>query len=75
MNFFVVGPPVTYMTCTTENSDGIVKPLRPGGVLAKGTPTVKSVDDIWIKSKATNIEIDVIVTVSRWRDGSAVGKV
>ena len=41
----------------------------------KRTPTVKSVDDVWIRSKATNKEIDVTVTASRWRDGGAVGKV
>ena len=41
----------------------------------KGTPTVKSVDDVWIRSKATSIEIDVTVTMSRWRDGGVVGKV
>ena len=62
------------MTCTTENSDETVKPLRPGGA-GQRTSTVKSVDDIWIRSKATNIEIDVTVTVSRWRDGGVVGKV
>ena len=42
---------------------------------AKGTLTVKSVDDVWIRSKATNKEIDVTMTASRWHDGGAVGKV
>ena len=49
--------------------------LEAGGVPAKGTPTVKSVDDMRIRSKATNKELDVTLTVSRWRDGGAVGKV
>ena len=42
---------------------------------AKGTPTVKSIDDEWIRSKATNKELDFTLTVIRWRDGGAVGKV
>ena len=44
-------------------------------MLAKGTPTVKSVDEVRIRSKATNKELDVTLTASRWRDGGAVGKV
>ena len=63
------------MTCTTENSDGTIKPLRSGGVPAKGTSIVRSVDDVWIRSKATSIKIDVTVTVIRWHDGGKVCKV
>ena len=44
-------------------------------MLAKGTLTVKSVDEVKIRSKATDKELDVTLTASRWRDGSAVGKV
>ena len=36
---------------------------------------VKLVGDVWIRSKITNIEIDVTVTMSRWRDGGVVDKV
>ena len=42
---------------------------------AKETPKVKSVNDIWIRSKVTSMEIDVTMTVSRWRDGGVVSKV
>ncbi|KAL5554251.1 hypothetical protein UlMin_041652 [Ulmus minor] len=35
----------------------------------------KSVDDVWIRSKVTSMEIDVTVTVSRWRNEGVVGKV
>ena len=41
----------------------------------KETPTVKSVGEVKIKSKTTNKELYVTLTVSRWRDGGAVGKV
>ena len=44
-------------------------------VPAKGTPTVKSVGEVRIRSKATNKELDFTLTVSRWRDGGTVGKV
>ena len=44
-------------------------------VPAKGTPTVKSVGEVRIRSKAINKELDFTLTVSRWRDGGAVGKV
>ena len=42
---------------------------------AKGTPMVKLVDEVRIRSKATNKELDVTLTASRWRDEGAVGKV
>ena len=42
---------------------------------AKGTSTVKSVDEVRIRSKATNKELDFTLTVSRWCDGGTVGKV
>ena len=42
---------------------------------AKRTPTVKSVNEVRIRSYATNKELDFTLTVSRWRDGGAVGKV
>ena len=42
---------------------------------AKGTPTVKSVDEVRIRSKATNKELDFTLTVSQWRDGGTVGNV
>ncbi len=42
---------------------------------AKGTPTVKLVGEVRIRSKTTNKELYVTLTVSRWRDGGAVGKV
>ena len=44
-------------------------------VPAKGTLTVKSVDKVRIRSKATNKELDFTLTVSRWHDEGAVGKV
>ena len=40
--------------------------LETSGVPAKWTLMVKSVDDVWIRSKVTSMEIDVAVTVSRW---------
>ena len=36
---------------------------------------VKSVDNVWIRSKATKKGLDFTLTVSLWRDGGAVGKV
>ena len=42
---------------------------------AKGTLTVKSVDEVRIRSKATNKELEFTLTVSRWCDGGTVGKV
>ena len=42
---------------------------------AKGTPTVKSVGKVRIRSKATKKGLDFTLTVSRWRDGGAVSKV
>ena len=44
-------------------------------VPAKWTPTVKSVGEVRIRSKATNKGLDFTLTVSRWRDGGVVGKV
>ena len=44
-------------------------------VPAKGTLTVNSVDEVRIRSKATNKDLDFTLTVSRWHDGGAVGNV
>ena len=49
--------------------------LEAGGVLAKGTLTVKLVGEVRIRSKATNKGLDFTLTVSRWRDRGAVSKV
>ena len=42
---------------------------------AKGTPMVKSVGEVRIRSKTTNKGVDFTLTVSRWCDGGTVGKV
>ena len=71
-------PPTTCLTCETENQMMILKSLTPGGgVPAKGTPTVKSVNmvledprgDAKYSPNDYGAKEDVTVTGRLWRGG------